>query len=111
MQTELILTRTVLHLLCSFILKVKLVLELLLSCQDPCPWASELENLSLYVLFVHVSMSKQLGFTMHNALFVEYVMYIGLFQKKFTPPRQKACWKISRERGLTALEIQTGGEL
>ena len=31
----------------------------------------------------------------------------GLFQKKSTPPRRKACWKISREGGLTALEIQT----
>ena len=31
----------------------------------------------------------------------------GLFQKKSTPRRWKACWKISREGGLTALEIQT----
>ena len=25
--------------------------------------------------------------------------YIGLFQKKSTPPRRKACWKISQEWG------------
>ena len=36
-------------------------------------------------------------------------VYIGLFQKKSTPPRRKACWKISREGGLMALEIQTWG--
>ena len=35
----------------------------------------------------------------------------GLFPKKSTPPQWKACWKISRERGLTALEIQMGGGL
>ena len=36
---------------------------------------------------------------------------IGLFQKKSTPPRRKACWKISWKGELTALEIQMGGGL
>ena len=39
------------------------------------------------------------------------VISIGLFEKKSTPPQQKACWKISREGGLTALVIQTEGGL
>ena len=38
---------------------------------------------------------------------LQVVIMNGLFQKKSTPPRRKACWKISREGGLTALEIQT----
>ena len=37
-----------------------------------------------------------------------HVQSNGLFQKKSTPPRQKACWKISWEGGLSALEIQMG---
>ena len=36
-------------------------------------------------------------------------MVIGLFQKKSTSPWWKAWWKISREGGLTALEIQAWG--
>ena len=35
--------------------------------------------------------------------------FIGLFQKKSTPPRRMACWKFSREGGLRALEIWAGG--
>ena len=38
---------------------------------------------------------------------LQVVIMNGLFQKKSTSPRRKACWKISREGGLTALEIQT----
>ena len=40
---------------------------------------------------------------------MDWLPGIGLFQKKSTPPRWKACWKISQEWGLTALDIQMGG--
>ena len=46
----------------------------------------------------------------HGSYVLEpHVQSNGLFQKKSTPPRQKACWKISQKGGLTALEIQMGG--
>ena len=44
-----------------------------------------------------------------SAVLSHDTFYIGLFQKKSTPPRRMARWKFSREGGSRALEIQVGG--
>ena len=38
-----------------------------------------------------------------------HLLWIGLFHKNSTAPRQMARWKFSREGGSRALEIQVGG--